>query len=534
MAKKFLTLNIGADTVSLAEYSGTSSRDLTLVKYGVAQLAAPLDHGNVEAVLSPALLELVREKGIKPGKVAVSISGQMVFPRFAEIPFSDNAEKFDQQVRYEIEQNVPFPIDEMICDHQVLGETEAGEKSVLIVAAKIDQVEPITSAMGAVGFVPTLVDVAPLALTNALHFARPDEGCVVMLDIGAKTTSLVIIEGDHIYNRSIPIAGSLITKEISGALGCTIDEAEQVKLEKGYVSMGGVTEDADEVADRVSKACRAVLTRLGAEVSRSINFYRSQQGGSAPQRLYLTGGTALLPQIDQFFGELLGVETEFFNPFEAVNVAGNIDAESFDADIFRVSATVGLALHQLEASFFAINLLPPAIVEARAERARIPVLVAAGLLVVLGLGLIIVSFSRDEEILSARRDLVLSEVSSLEKMNRKLQQVDVEFQDCLKGAENLRRLLMSRSAANQHLNAVRESLLPGMWIERWDSNRITIRYWADRVKAESGKTKTVGEGVVEKLKGKMCVDKDSVKITDMSSIGKDAHLAQVTIELKFK
>ena len=63
-----------------------------------------------------------------------------------------------------------------------------------------------------------------------------------------------------------------------------------------------------------------MLTRLNAEISRSINFYRSQQGGSAPQRIYLTGGTALLPQIDAFFTESLGVEVQFLNPTEAVQV----------------------------------------------------------------------------------------------------------------------------------------------------------------------------------------------------------------------
>ena len=103
---------------------------------GIAALAAPLDAGNAGALLSPALLDIVREKGIKPGPVAISISGQMVFPRFASIAAAGGAEKFDQMIRFEIEQNIPFPIDEMICDRQVLGDNENGEKNVMIVAAK--------------------------------------------------------------------------------------------------------------------------------------------------------------------------------------------------------------------------------------------------------------------------------------------------------------------------------------------------------------------------------------------------------------
>ena len=94
MSKRYLTLDIGASSVKLAEYEGGKG-GLTLVNYGIAALAAPLDSGNADAILSPAILEIVREKGIKPGPVSVSISGQMVFPRFASIAAAGGADKFD-------------------------------------------------------------------------------------------------------------------------------------------------------------------------------------------------------------------------------------------------------------------------------------------------------------------------------------------------------------------------------------------------------------------------------------------------------
>ena len=99
-------------------------------------------------------------------------------------------------------------------------------------------------------------------------------------------------------------------------------------------------------------------------------------------------------------------------------------------------------------------------------------------------------------------------------------------------AESLRKLLVARAAAAQRLNAVRDSLLPGMWIERWDDGRLTVRYWRDRVKGASGKTP--GELVIDKLKGRPCIDADAVKISDMSVIGKDAQVEQFTVEVKFK
>ena len=532
MSKKYLTLNIGASTVELAEYEAGAKGALTLSNYGIAHLAAPLDGGNAAAILSPAILEIVREKGIKPGPVAVSIPGQMAFQRFAAIPMAGGAEKFEQMVRYEIEQNVPFPIDEMVCDRQVVGDTTDGDKQVLIVAAKTDQVEQITDAIAGAGFRVELVDVAPLALVNLVRQARPDEGCAVVLDIGAKTTSLVIAEGERIYNRAIPVAGNAITKEIATALGCSPEEAEQFKIEKGYVSLGGVTEDEDVTADRISKVCRAVLTRLNAEISRSINFYRSQQGGSAPVRLYLSGGTALLPQIDVFFAESLGIEVEFLNPAETIGAGPRVDAAALESDAAFLAATAGLALHFAGQVPFAINLLPPSLLNDRAEKARIPFIAAAGAAFALGLVFVMLAVNHETAVVVAQRDAIRDRADSLASFDKKVTAAQAKVEAAAAEADRFRGLLASRASAVQRINAVRDSMLPGMWIEKWSDDRVVIRYWKDRVKSAQGKP--AGERVVDKLKSKQVVDRDKVKIADMSAIGKDGQVEQVTIEVKFK
>lgn len=534
MASRFSTLNIGASGIEFAEYECGPGKALTLVNYGCATLPAPLDGGNAETILAPAILELVREKGFKTGKVAISVSGQMVFPKFAQVPAGGGDERFEQLVRYEIEQNIPFPIDEMVCDRQILGQTEGGDKNVMIVAAKVDQIEAITSAVKAAGFSPELVDVSPIALTNAIRFNRAGDAdeCVVALDIGAKTTSLVIVEGDKIYNRSIPVAGNNITREISSALGCSSEEAEALKIEKGYVSAGGVTEDEDEQADRISKVCRAVMTRLQAEISRSINFYRSQQHGGVPVKLYLTGGSALLPQIDLFFSEALGIEVEFFNPFEAIAVGPKVDAQALESDAALLAATSGLALHMAGLSRFAINLLPPSIVSERREMARIPFVAAGGAAMVAALVLVVLGVNKSTEVIEAQRDAVQGCVESLSSFDRKVTAATAELDYELSQAEVLRKILSDRSSAVARINAVRESLAPGMWIDRWDSGRITIRGWRENVKGAGGKT--AGELFIDKLKTKSVVDATRAKISDMSAVGADGQVEQFTVEVKFK
>jgi len=542
MAKKILTLDIGAANIALAEYELGAKGALTLVNYGMAPLAAPIDTGDAATILSPALLGLVREKGFRPGDVAVSVSGQMVFPRFAAIPAVGGEEKFEQSIRMEIDQNIPFSFDEMVCDRQVLGDTPDGDKNVMIVAAKVEQIEAITDAVASAGFRPVLVDVAPIATLSALKAANAGEDSVIVLDIGAKTTSLMIVEGEKVYNRSIPIAGNIITREIAQTFGVSQEEAEQLKLEKGYVALGGVVEDEDETADRISKVCRTVMSRLLAEISRSVNFYRSQQGGGAPSRLYLTGGSALLPQTDRFFSESLQIEVEYFNPFDFVAVGGAVDAEALATDGAFLSPTVGLALHVAAWSYFTINLLPPSLIAARAEKAKVPVLAVAGVLFLAALTAAMLAARHSAAVAAAVQEDLETKVNALKGFERKIKSADTAVESAKAEADGLRALIASRSAPVMRMNAVRGALAKGMWIEKWDNDRVTIRGWSDDIEAllekdaasNGGKRRTASEIVVAKLKGSAAVDADGVKISDMSTIGKNGDIEQFTVELKFK
>ncbi len=536
MAKRFLTLDIGASAVKLAEYEG-SRGELTLVNYGMAALAAPIDAGNAGAILTPAILEVVREKGIRPGPVSISVSGQMVFPRFASIPAAGGSERFDQQVRFEIEQNIPFPIDEMVCDRQILGDNENGEKNVMIVAAKTDQMEEITAAVKGAGFSPEIVDVAPIALTNVLAATSEGGACSVILDIGAKTTSLVIVDGEKMYNRSIPVAGNMITKEIASAIGVAPEEAERIKRESAYVALGGVVEDEDEMRDRISKVCRAVMTRLHAEVSRSINFYRSQQGGGMPTRLYLTGGSSLIPYVDRFFTESLQIEVEYLNPFAAIGVGPKVDAEALESDGPSLAATAGVALHAASLAQFSINLLPPSLVKDRADGAKIPFVAAGAVAFVVALVLVMLSAKNGAAVAEAERDAVQAASTRLNSVQSGVSAAATKQEREIARADSLRSLLASRGAQVAKMNAVRSALGSEMWIEKWEGDRVTIRGWHDEVESMIAHSKTGGSTAAQIIESRLrrspFVDPESVKIESMTSVGKDNLVDQIVVIVRF-
>ena len=547
---RILTLNIGASKAVLSEYMLGGKGSLSLTAYGSGEL--PMvdinDPGALGASLPTVLHQIMREKGIRPGPLVVSLSGQMVFPRFAKIPpVSD----LDQQVRYEIEQNVPFPIDEIVSDHQFVGETPEGDKATLIVAAKLDAVRAVTDAVRAAGLKPTTVDVSPIAICNALKFAYPQlTGCSVVLDIGSKTTNLIILEDEKIYNRSIPVAGNNITKEIAQQFGCSFEEAEQLKLERGYVALGGVTEDEDEVTDRVSKIVRTVLTRLHAEISRSINFYRSQQGGSAPTRLFLTGGTARLPQLDQFFTESLQVEVEYLNPFGGVKFGPKVDQDALDTDAFALTESVGLALRGGEDAWLKINLMPPELVnEARAIK-RIPFLVAGGVAFLAALGVGVLLQNRETAIAKAKFERVDSRNQALRSFETKLKAEQKLADDVRTKCDEFQQLLGSRSAVLRQLQEVRKSLVKGMWITEWtttpaskekpdarESVKVTVRGWRDSMTKEEtkwseengGKRSTAAEIVKAKIMRKVEFVPETVKIVAQRDVKES--LTEFTIQM---
>ena len=551
---RFLTLNIGASKATIAEYALSGKRSLALTGYGSGELSAidVNDPAALSAALPPVLHEILRSTGIKPAPLVLSLSGQMVFPRFAKFPAVGDAAKLEQLVGYEIEQNVPFPIDEIVSDFQFLGATPDGEKAALIVAAKLEVVRAVTEAARSAGLKPVVVDVSPMAVCNALRFSSPGlSGCTVVLDIGAKTTNLVILEGEKIYNRSIPVAGNAITKEIAQAFGCSMEEAEQLKIERGYVSLGGVTEDADEVADQVSKIIRNVLTRLHVEVSRSINFYRSQQGGSAPDHLFLTGGSVRLPQLDQFFTESLQVTVEYLNPFARIAFGPKVDQARLEGDAFTLAESIGLALRQTDQASIQINLMPPELVEqARAIR-RIPFLVTGGVAFLAALGAAWVAEVHLKAVAEAQLECVSGRNDRLEKLAKSLKASQDAVQAECEACDEFQQLMRQRSASLLQVNAVRESLIPGMWIMAWApvvdkgenarpvGARVTIRGWKDVMsKAEKawaasngGKRSTAATIVEAALKGRPVFDPTTVKIVSQKDVKES--LVEFVIQVGF-
>src|ERR1044071_809034 len=148
----------------------------------------------------------------------------------------------------------------------------------------------------------------------------------MLLDIGAKTSNLLFFEKGKVYSRGINIGANSITQEFAAESKLRFNDAEKVKIAEGFVSLGGAYEEPENPHQAaISKIARQVLTRLHMQVNQTIQFYRGQQGGSAPVRLFLAGGASAMPYCAQFFAEKLGIPVEHFNPFRNITIDPAID-----------------------------------------------------------------------------------------------------------------------------------------------------------------------------------------------------------------
>ena len=252
----------------------------------------------------------------------------------------------------------------MVWDYQLVGGGLGEQIQVVLVAIKRDLLDEVNHAVEETGLQTRIVGMAATGLYNAFCYSYPDVGdCSLLLDIGARTTNILFIESGRVFLRSIPLGGSAITAAIAREFNESFAAAEERKRRDGFVGLGGAyAEPADPNVARVSKIVRSTMTRLHAELMRSITHYRAQQQGNRPARIFLCGGGAGMPYMREFFHEKFQVPIEFFNPLQNVTVAESAPVQDVARSAHLLGELVGLALRSVTVCPMELNLRPATVV----------------------------------------------------------------------------------------------------------------------------------------------------------------------------
>ncbi len=428
-----VALNIGSQRIGMAVFEVSKNGSLILKAYDSETIVAdPAMESSKVSQTRVAIADLAQRLKVGKTKARYAISGQSVFTRFVKLPPLQD-DNIEQLVTFEAQQHVPFPLAEVVWDYELI--EGADDKEVVIVAIKAEALDELNSAVNDSGLGTAEVDVAPMAIYNAFRatYGNPEEP-ILLIDIGAKSSNLLYIEGRRFFTRSVNIGGGAITAAIAKEYGISFMEAEHQKISNGLVALGGGhTEQMDEAVAALAMVIRNALTRLPAEIARTTNYYRSQHGGSAPRRVLLAGGGANLPYTLEFFQEKLNLPVEYFNPVRNVTIGKGVDAAMVQREGHLMGELVGLGLRGIGKSAINIDLVPMVVEQSRAADRRKPFLIAAAAILLGGMAV----WAVFQNVAAAKAK---EEMTRMEDRRMTLAPLKADIDQLLKKEDNLRQI----------------------------------------------------------------------------------------------
>jgi type IV pilus assembly protein PilM len=307
------------------------------------------------------------------------VSGESIIVRYIQLPDMPEHE-LQGAIRWEAEDYIPFPLEEVNLDHMILGKSEVGGSAkvdVLLVAAKKDLVAQHIEILRATDLAPAIVDVDSFAFLNCFEANYlPAAGEVVgLLNIGAEITSInIYVGGVSRFSRDIAIAGDTITAAIQQRLNCTFQRAEELKVREGAPALAMDEGDTDGVAESslldtirgtveritgeelgedspeivASNVLRGTLGNLTNEVRRSIQFFENQPNGKPVQRVAIGGGSANLKNLDQYLARELALSVEIVDPLRSISIGGDVDKRKLERARSLLGVSVGLGLRAFD------------------------------------------------------------------------------------------------------------------------------------------------------------------------------------------
>ena len=447
-AKRVAALNLGMQTVTMAVFDAAPGDAMVLSGLARAELLAdPAADASRPGQLKIALSELRSKLKWSTGPLAMAVPSQGVFARFVKIPQGD-ADKVEQMLFFEAQQSIPYPIEEVSLCHQVLPETEADKLGALILATKLDGLESTVEAVQSAGLSPDHIETSPTALYNSLRYNYPDlPGCTLLIDIGARATNLIFAEADRLFIRTLPVGGNSITAALQKKFEArSFVELENLKVKDAFIPPPGNYEATGDAAE-VGKIARTVMTRIHNEITRSITFYRTNQGGSAPVRVLLAGGGASLPYTLEFFNEKLSLPVEFFNPLRRISVAPSADLQTVQRSAHALGECTGLAAALLGGDApLRLGFGSPRLQSAKLDQGRRPFLVAAVALLAATLGAAFLHYKTAADHVATLNARLDADAAGLQAFKTKIDASDAQRKRLLTDAADLTAAPMLRTA----------------------------------------------------------------------------------------
>lgn len=302
----------------------------------------PIVEGSImnETAIAEAIRELVRRNNIRQKVCAIAISGYNVIVKRVRMPDVSDEELRDN-LKWEVEQHIPFDYDEVVVDTVVLERNPSQKKmEILLVATKKDVVKDYIKIVHDAGLEVKVVDTVSFALHNLIETLYPKESensVLGVVNVGASMTSMTMsVNGMPSFTRDITIGGNQITEEIQKKFGITREEAEAFKTGKSQTD-GVVPTDVEDVT-------KAVVENIIGEVRRSINFFYETTGCDHVDKIFLCGGAVKNPTTRRMFEKSLDAQVELIDPLKSLTCSKQCNEDVLADKALELTVAIGLAL----------------------------------------------------------------------------------------------------------------------------------------------------------------------------------------------
>ncbi len=342
--KETIGLDIGSSSIKLVQLK-EGKKGYSLAKMGMVPLPheAIVDGSIIDASsVVQAIRDLIKDQKVKARNVASSISGHSVIIKRINLPVMSEEELSDS-IQWEAEQYIPFNIEEVNIDFQIIGADPEGkgQMEVLLVACKKEVVDDYVNVIREAGLNPVVLDIDAFTLENMfeINYPLPKEENIALVNIGASVTNINILsEGITSFTRDVAVGGNRLTEEIQKAFHLNFDDAERLKK-------GGEVEGVEK--EEVKAVLEKAVDLIASEVKRTIDFFLAQASGEYVAKIYLSGGSSKLDGVLESILEKTGIATERLNPFNSIEYNKKRFAPSHVAEMAPFMAVaVGLALRR--------------------------------------------------------------------------------------------------------------------------------------------------------------------------------------------
>jgi len=391
------------------------------IQHGKVVTGAGVTAAERDELVALSFRQFVEQNNIGKDDVIISVPSQNSFARFVNLPPVEE-KRIPEIVKFEAVQQIPFDINDVQWDWQLMSETDSAEKRVGIFAIKNEVVNSALEHFSRENIQVGYVQMSPMALYNYVLYdradlLRSDDEATVVLNIGAENTDLVVCTGSTVWQRCILIGGNAFTRAIADTFKLNFEKAEKLKR----------TAPMSKYARQIFQAMRPVFTDLATEIQRSLGFYRTSNPKTKLSKIIALGGGTKMRGLLKYLQQTVEIPVERPDSFKKLVISSGVSTAKFHESVCDFGIVYGLGLQGLDLGRIESNLLPRGIARSMAWASKARYFTAAAGLILL---ISVLTFARtlfDKATYSEKADIRRETSNTIEEAGQAINKTEAEI-----------------------------------------------------------------------------------------------------------